>query len=144
MCLLPSSAIEEEHGGRSKKSGVIGDFKASRAGDRLELSETCAPDSSDVALATMAMQAKRQPGATLQIFSMDFAHAYKHVGAASGQEEYAAFLLRDEMGQPRTARLRAHPCGSRHSPGNWARAKSIPQFPLLEMFDIWLAIYLAD
>ena len=76
-----------------KKLRVIDDFKASRANDLLELSETCAPDSLDVALAMMAMQAKLQLGEELQIFSLDFAHAYKHIGVASDQEEYAAVIL---------------------------------------------------
>ena len=75
--LSPMFAIEEEHGGWETKLRVIDDFKASQVNDLLELSETCVPDSLDVALAMLAMQAKLQPGAPIRIFSVDFAHAYK-------------------------------------------------------------------
>lgn len=88
--------------------------------------------------------AKILGGRKYRAFSLDFAHAYKHVGAAADQRDFATIILRDPAGVPHMATLRTQHIGSRRPPGNWDRAAAFLHFSTYRLFDVWLGVFAGD
>ena len=142
--LSPRFAKWEVHGERERKIRVIDDLKASGVNDLLGVVETSIPENLDVFLAMARMHEEEAPGRTMQMFSLDFAHAYKHVGIAEDQLDFATIVLCDDKGVPHMATLHTQPFGSGRAPANWARVTSFLQFVLQHLFQVWLGIFVDD
>ena len=139
--LSPRFAIWEN---RNEKIRIIDDFKASKVNDLLGLVDTSIPQNLDVLLGMALVHADHWGEETLRVFSLDFAHAYKHVGVAVDQLDFATVVLADTEGNPMMATLRTQPFGSRRAPANWARVTTFLQFVLRKVFGVWLGIFVDD
>ena len=142
--LSPRFAKEEQHGAGARKIRVIDDLKASQINDLLGLAETSVPESLDVFTAMAMAHGHHSPQAQLKAFSVDFPHAYKQVGVAHSQLDFAMVVLCDRHGVPHVATLKTQPFGSSRAPANWARVTAFLQFVLRALFWIWLGVYVDD
>lgn len=77
----------------------------------------------------------------MQMSPLDFSRAYKHVGIADGQLDFATIALCDDKGAPHMATLHTQPFGSGRAPANWARATNFLQFALQNLFEVWMGIF---
>ena len=84
------------------------------------------------------------PLAELQSYSIDFAHAYKHVPILASQLEFATILVAPPDGPVCSATLRTQPFGSRRAPANWARVTQFLKWCLEQLCGIVLAVYVDD
>ena len=142
--LSPRFAIEEQHGAGKLKVRVIDDFKASQVNDLLGMVDTSVPETLDVFLAMLLTQGHHNPTADLSAFSVDFAHAYKQVGIAEAQADFATVVLADHAGVPHVASLKTQPFGSRRAPANWGRIATFFQFIMRVLFHMWVGVYVDD
>ena len=125
--LSPRFAQEENRGNQGKKIRIIGDFKASKVNDLLGLSDTSVPETLDVFLSMLLLNGHFRPHAEIVAFSMDFSHAYNHIGISADRLDFATVVLADTDGVPHMASLRTQPFGSRRAPANWARVTALLQ-----------------
>ena len=142
--LSPRFAIDESHGGLAKKIRVIDDRKASRVNDLLGLVDTSIPQNLDTFLGMALAHAHAGSVGNLRAFSLDFAHAYKHVGVAANQLDFATIVLCGPGGNPMMATLRTQPFGPSRAPANWARVTAFLQFVIRKLFWAWLGIFVDD
>ena len=142
--LTPRFAVEEEHGGGPKKIRAIDDLKASMVNDLLGLVDTSIPQNLDTFLGVALTHAEVGSSTELRAFSVDFAHAYKHVGVAADQLDFATVVIGDPAGNAMMATLRTQPFGSSRAPANWARLTSFAQFVLRKVFLVWLGVFVDD
>ena len=77
-------------------------------------------------------------------FSIDFAHAYKHVGAESDRLDFATVVLRDPSRNRTMATLKTQPPGSSRSPANWARLAEFIQFAVRRLFLVWMGVFVGN
>ena len=80
----------------------------------------------------------------MRVSSLDFAHAYKHVGLAADQLDCAAVVLSDPQGGPMMASLRTKPSGPQRGPANWERASTFLQFVIRKVFGARIGIFVDD
>ena len=123
---------------------MIDDLKASKVNDFLGLVDTSIPENLDTFLGMALTRAEAGSSTGLRAFSVDFAHAYKHVGVAADQLDFATIVLGDPDGNAMMASLRTQPFGSIRSPANWARLTSFVQFVLRKVFMVWLGVFVDD
>ena len=142
--LSPRFAIEEQHGEWSKKVRVIDDFKASMVNDLLGLVDTNIPQNLATLLGMALTHAQFRDRQNLQVFSLDFSNAYKHVGVAPDQMDFATVVLSDPNGNAMMATLRTQPIGSTRAPANWARVTSFVQFVLRKVILVWIGVFVDD
>ena len=135
--LSPRFAIHEHHGGRETKIRVIGGLIATQVNDFLGLVATSMPRRFDLFLSMMPARAQIGSGDALQAFSLDFAHAYNHVGVASDQIGFSAEVLGAPDGTQRMDTLKTQPFGGGRAPANRARVDAYIQLVLLHRCDIW-------
>ena len=142
--LTPRFAIWEQHGDSARKIRVVDDAKASRAYDLLGLVDTSIPQNLDTVMGMASIYAHLGNKRKLHAFSVDFANAYKHVGVASDQLEFATVALCNPSGVPMMATLRTQPFGSTRAPANWARITAFVQFVLRKLFQVWMGVFVDD
>ena len=141
--LTPRYLIEQP-GPTETKTRLIDDFKASGINGILTTADTNIPDNLDKFLAVTAYHKTLDPSVDLLAFSVDYKHAYKHVGICRGQDEFASILIAPPEGDLLVTQLRVLPFGSRRSPSNWARVTLFVQWVLLKLFRVVLAVYVDD
>ena len=147
ICSIPLSprfAIEEQHGGSKKKIRVIDDLQASKVNDFLGLVDTNIPQNLDTLLGMALTHTLVGTRRDLHLFSVDFAHAYKHVGVTADQMDFATAVLSGPEGVPMMETLRTQPFGPTMATANWARVTSLVQFVLQRMFLMRLGVFVDD
>ena len=77
----------------------------------------------------LLLLAQPSRAASIGASSLDFAHAYKHVGSAADQLDYATLVLSGSSGAQIMEGLRTQPFGGARSPVNWERVTSVAEFP---------------
>ena len=117
VTLTPSFAISEQRVDQPRKFRLIGDFKASGANEALHLHDTCVPGALDYAL-LMARVFQNFPwglngrNLDLKAFSVDFAHAYEHIGVAPEHLPSTTIILRPPGSDvPHMATIHTQPFG---------------------------------
>ena len=97
-------------------------------GDLIVFPYASAPDSIGVLLSILLTPGYFGGEAGIQDWSLDFAHAYKHVVVSGDQLEFATIVLCGPEGTQCMASLGTQPFGPRLAPANWARAAKFPSF----------------
>ena len=85
--LTPRFAVEEHRVAGPPKIRLVDDFRASGVNSTLEVVDTSVPGGLDSFLALRTAHQRLLDGRRLLAFSVDFAHAYKHVPLLADQEE---------------------------------------------------------
>ena len=142
--LTPRFAKREQHGNQDAKFRLIDDFKASAVNDLLSTVDTAVPQTLDLFLATCVYYSLISPNTKLLACSMDFAHAYKHIGIPKSQRDFATIILTPPGGPVHYAKLHTQPFGSSRAPANWGRVTHFLQEVMLNMFDVVVFIYVDD
>ena len=123
--LTPRFCITEQHGLGPEKIRLINDCEISEINKTLELYETSAPDSLNVALSMARIHSLSWKQLTLQLVIVDFSHAYKHIGIDHRQNELSHIALLSPTGIPMYCKLNTQPFGSARAPANWARMTTL-------------------
>ena len=142
--LTPRFAKNEQHGTSAQKVRLLDDFKVSGINSMLDTAETSVPDSLDVFLSLATYTKSIQPECDLKAASVDFKHAYKHIGISPDQAHLATLLLAPPTGPLMTAKLRTQPFGSARAPANWRRVTNFVKWLLSLLFRINLCVYVDD
>ena len=142
--LTPRFAIREQHGDQAEKIRLIDDFKASGLNLTLDMSDTCIPDALDSAITICRQFGVESPGQQLNIFTVDFKHAYKNVAVASRDLKYTSIIVAPPRGPPVACTLLVQPFGSRRAPANWGRVTRFLQHVLERLFSIHVCVFVDD
>ena len=126
------------------KYRLIDDFRAGGVNDVASSDDTDAPHTVDTCLALAVLYEHICPGILLYAFSVDFAHAYKHVPLLRSQGEFATASLLPEEGDPLMSQLRMQPFGSRRSPANCGVVAAFVRWALERLVGVLLATYVGD
>ena len=120
---------------------MIGDFRASGINSILTTQDTSIPDNLDSFLAGVMQFKKLAPGCVLKAFTVDFAHAYKHVPMEVSQREFATIVFADTRGTPHYATLKTQPFGSRRAPANWGRVTAFTKWVMSRLFACTVRVF---
>ena len=90
--LTPRFGQWERHGLSDWKVRMIDDFKVSGINNILSTEDTSVPENLDAGLARIALYKRLAPGCVLNVTSVDFAHAYKHIPLTESQKEFATII----------------------------------------------------
>ena len=142
--LTPRFAKSEQHGAEPAKIRLLDDFKAPGINEMLDTLETSIPDCIDVFLAHATFAKSILPECTLLAASVDFKHAYKHIGISADQQHLATLLIAPPFGPLVTTKLRTQPFGSARAPANWCRVTNFVKWHLALLFRINLSVYVDD
>ena len=118
--ITPRLTTPENHDGRARKIGAIGDCRAPGINETMSTCDTSAPQAMGIFLARAAYLGRISPPADILALWPDFPHAYMHVPVLSSQEDFASILTGVPNGAPCVAKQRSHPFGSLLAPPNWA------------------------
>ena len=132
--LTPRYAIREKHGNQAGKIRLIDDFSASGISSILTTGDASSPENLDSFLAGVMQFKKLAPGCVIKAFSVDFAHAYKHVPLVASQHEFATIVFADTNGDVFYSTLRTQPFGSRRPPANWGQVTAFSKWLMSRLF----------
>ena len=76
--------------------------------------------------------------------SVGYINAYKNIPARRGHIEFASISIANPGGELVVCQLHAIPFGSRRSPGKWGRMTGFAQWDLLEIGNVYLAVFVGD